>query len=160
MYNKKTKVQLNIILFHNQKFIHIFFFSQLSQLSYFAHFTLNTFWPLEICVPMALHHSYTSTLYNKVKTKFRQWRKEGNVLFNDALNTFYLWLYGVRHMVKYHTDSERGNPPPPHGLLFSISSKGSFYMHHPTDRIAHTTAFVITVVSDSEVRIFCMSIKP
>ena len=21
---------------------------------------------------------------------------EGNVLFNDALNTFYLWLYGVR----------------------------------------------------------------
>ena len=27
--------------------------------------------------------------------------KEGrNVLFNDALNTFYLWLYGVRHMVK------------------------------------------------------------
>ena len=26
-------------------------------------------------------------------------RKEGNVLFNDALNTFHLWLYGVRHMV-------------------------------------------------------------
>ena len=24
--------------------------------------------------------------------------KEGNVLFNDALNTFYLWLYGVIHM--------------------------------------------------------------
>ena len=22
-------------------------------------------------------------------------RKEGNVLFNDTLNTFYLWLYGV-----------------------------------------------------------------
>ena len=33
--------------------------------------------------------------------------KEGNVLFNDALNTFYLRLYGVRHMVKYHSDSER-----------------------------------------------------
>ena len=33
--------------------------------------------------------------------------KEGNVLFNDALNTFYLRSYGVRHMVKYHTDSER-----------------------------------------------------
>ena len=27
-------------------------------------------------------------------------RKEGNVLFNDALNTFYLRLYGVIHMVK------------------------------------------------------------
>ena len=33
--------------------------------------------------------------------------KEGNVLFNDALNTFYLRLYGVRHMVKDHSDSER-----------------------------------------------------
>ena len=28
------------------------------------------------------------------------WRKEGNGLFNDALNTFHLRLYGVRHMVK------------------------------------------------------------
>ena len=27
-------------------------------------------------------------------------RKEGNVLFNDVLNTFYLQLYGVRYMVK------------------------------------------------------------
>ena len=53
-------------------------------------------------------------------------RKEGNVLFNDALNTFYLRLYGVRHMVKDHSDSEKGNPLPPHRLLFPISSKGSF----------------------------------
>ena len=29
------------------------------------------------------------------------------VLFNDALNTFYLRLYGVRNMVKDHWDSER-----------------------------------------------------
>ena len=29
-------------------------------------------------------------------------RKEGNVLFNDAFDTFYLRLYGVRHMVKDH----------------------------------------------------------
>ena len=53
-------------------------------------------------------------------------RKEGNVLFNDALNTFYLWLYGVRHMVKDHSDSEKGNPLPPHRLLFPINSNGSF----------------------------------
>ena len=51
---------------------------------------------------------------------------EGNVLFNDALNTLYLQLYGVRHMVKDHSDSEKGNPLLPHGLLFPISSKGSF----------------------------------
>ena len=53
-------------------------------------------------------------------------RKTGNILFNDALNTFYLRLYGVRHMVKDHSDSEKGNPLPPHRLLFPISSKGSF----------------------------------
>ena len=33
--------------------------------------------------------------------------KERNVLFNDTLNTFYLQFYGVRHMVKDHSDSER-----------------------------------------------------
>ena len=44
--------------------------------------------------------------------------RERNVLFNDTLNTFYLWLYGVRHMVKDHSDSEKGNPLPPHRLLF------------------------------------------
>ena len=47
-------------------------------------------------------------------------------LFNDALNTFYLRLYGVRHMVKDHSDSEKVNPLPPHSLLLSINSKGSF----------------------------------
>ena len=49
-------------------------------------------------------------------------------------------------MVKDHSDSKRGNPLPPHGLFFPINSKGFFYMHHPTDRIAHTTAFVTPVV--------------
>ena len=52
--------------------------------------------------------------------------RERNVLFNDALNTFYLWLYGVTHMVKDHSDSERGNPLLPHRLLFPINSMGSF----------------------------------
>ena len=33
--------------------------------------------------------------------------KEGNIVVNDALSTFYLWLYGVRHMVKDHSDGER-----------------------------------------------------
>ena len=32
---------------------------------------------------------------------------ERNVSFNDALNTFYLRLYGIRHMVKDHSDRER-----------------------------------------------------
>ena len=67
-------------------------------------------------------------LFNDALNTFCLWlygRKEGRVLFNDALNTFCLWLCGVRHMVKDHSNSERGNLLPPHGLLFLISSKGS-----------------------------------
>ena len=65
-------------------------------------------------------------------------RKE-NVLFNDTLNTFYLRLYGVRHMVKDHSDSEKGNPLPPHRLLFPINSNGSFICTIPqTDTHSET----------------------
>ena len=52
-------------------------------------------------------------------------------VFNDALNTFYLRLYGVGPMVKDYSDNERGNPLPPHGQLFPISSKSSFICSIP-----------------------------
>ena len=53
--------------------------------------------------------------------------KEGNVLFNDAVNTCHLRLYGVVHMVKDHSDGERENLLlTQHELLFLISSNGSF----------------------------------
>ena len=95
----------------------------------------------------------TSFVPNKGQSTHFVW-KEGNVLFNDALNTFYLRLYGVIHMVKDHSESERGNLLPPHGLLFLISSKGSFiciipaetWVAGPTNRIAHITAFLTPVV--------------
>ena len=32
--------------------------------------------------------------------------KEGNVLFNDALNKSDLWLYGINYIVKDHSDSD------------------------------------------------------
>ena len=44
---------------------------------------------------------------NWVHTLVSAQNKEGNLLFNDALNTFYLHVYGVRHMVKDHSDRER-----------------------------------------------------
>ena len=50
-------------------------------------------------------------------------------------------------MVKDHSDSKRGNLLLPlHGLLFLISSKESFHMHHPIDRITHTIAFFAPIV--------------
>ena len=53
-------------------------------------------------------------------------RVEGNVYLMTHSTHFILRLYGVRHMVKDYSDSERGNPLPPHRLLFQINSKGSF----------------------------------
>ena len=91
-------------------------------------------WPW---LTMADHESqdtYTTDLQCELRhvtghmgwVSYRQ-RKEGNVLFNDTLNTFYLWLFGMGHMVKDHWDGDRGNLLPPlHGLLFLISSKESF----------------------------------
>ena len=42
-----------------------------------------------------------------VRFALQEGKKEANVLFNDALNTFYLRLYGVRHMVKDHSVRDR-----------------------------------------------------
>ena len=74
----------------------------------------------------------------------RPGRKEMFYLTTHSTH-FSLRLYGIRHMVKDHSDSEKGNPLPPHRVLFLISSKGSFICTIP-DRIAHTTAFVTPVV--------------
>ena len=64
-------------------------------------------------------------------------RRKGNVLCTDALSTFHLWLYGIRHMVKDHSDNLRGNPlSPRHGLLFPISRKG-FFNVSSQDRACH-----------------------
>ena len=72
-------------------------------------------------------------------------RKEGNVLFKDALNTFYLRLYGVRHMVKDHSDRETGNALPPHRLYFPSSSKGSFTTPTTTTTTTTTTTYFLLV---------------
>ena len=58
------------------------------------------------------------TLLQRARTYCSSGRKEGNVLFNDALNTFYF-------------DSKKGTPRPPHMLLFPINSKGSFICNIP-----------------------------
>ena len=68
---------------------------------------------------------YVSSFKNEYQIALKA-RGERNYLFNDTLNTFYLRLYGIRHMVKDHSDSEKGNLLPPHRLLLSINSKGSF----------------------------------
>ena len=52
-------------------------------------------------------------------------------------------------MVKDHSDNERGNSllNTYMGYSFQLVAR-DFYMHHPTNRIAHTKAFVTPVVYD------------
>ena len=72
----------------------------------------------------------TKTLYQR--------RKEGNVLFNDALNTFYLRLYGVGHMVKYHSDSEKKPAVATWGYSFRLTARVILYApSHRQDSTYH-----------------------
>ena len=59
-------------------------------------------------------------------------RKEGNVYLMMHSTHLILRLYGVGHIVKDHSVSEKGNPlPPVHGLLFLINRKSSFICTNP-----------------------------
>ena len=49
----------------------------------------------------------TPTVTELITYKCTMRERERIFLFNDALNTFYLRLYGVRHMFKDHSDSEK-----------------------------------------------------
>ena len=51
---------------------------------------------------------------------------EGNVLFNNILNTLFLRLYDIGYMVKDHSE-RKPVAGKIHRLLFSISSKDYFY---------------------------------
>ena len=64
---------------------------------------------------------------------------EGNVLFNDALNTFYLQLYGVGHMVKDHSDSKRGSHM---GYSFQLAARVHLYASsHRQDSTYHSLCY-------------------
>ena len=53
-------------------------------------------------------------------------RKEGFYLTTHSTHFIYGYMASDIIMVKDHSDSERGNPLPPHGLVFPISSTGYF----------------------------------
>ena len=57
----------------------------------------------------------------------KEGRKEGNVLFNDTLNTFYLRLYGVIHMVKDQSDFKGGNRCRYMGYSFRLAARVLLY---------------------------------
>ena len=53
--------------------------------------------------------------------------KQEELFYLTTHSTHFIYGYMTSDMVKDHSDSERGNPLPPHGLLFPINSKDSTY---------------------------------
>ena len=51
-------------------------------------------------------------------------KKEENVLFNNVLNTFYLWLYGVIHMVQDNSDREGGR-----NEMFYLTTQSTHFIY-------------------------------
>ena len=70
-------------------------------------------------VGITKNQNQSSHMWHRTRLSSFVNRQEGNVLFNDALDIFLIWLYGIGDVVKDHSCSERGNLLPPlHGLLF------------------------------------------
>ena len=97
---------------------------------------------LHLCSHFELHSlNELINVWGQPSTKIHRLlgiRKEGNVLFNDALNTFYLRLYGVRHMVKGHSDSEKGNI----GYSFRLTARVLLYApSHRQDSTYHELCY-------------------
>ena len=64
-------------------------------------------------------------------------------LLHRALNTFYLWLYGVTHMVKDHSDSEREETRCHHmGYSFQLAVRVLLYASsHSQDNTYHNLCY-------------------
>ena len=67
--------------------------------------------------------------------------KEGNILFNDVLNTFYSSLHAVRHMVKDHSDTERGTRCRHMGYSFWLAARVLLYASHRQDNTYHSLCY-------------------
>ena len=98
------------------------------------HMYVYTYTPAYIHIHTIIH--YYTCIHSKIHI-----HSYINYTYNTCTQNMFIYGY----MVKDQSDSERGYPLPPHGLL-SAYQQGSFYMHHHTDRIIHTTAFVTPIM--------------
>ena len=112
---------------------------QLTKYYSLCHFCLRKYWGLynsllgylSACLISSLNWSISVRIKVNYFLLNNIWRKEGNILFNNALNTFYLRLYGIRHAVEDHSESKRWNPLPiaARVLLYAPSHKQDSTYH-------------------------------
>ena len=89
---------------------------------------------MKFTIKKALKNIVTGTVAGGIHTArlgvklINKEEKEGNGLFNDALNTFYLRLYAFRHMIEDHSDSERKENRCRHiGYSFRLTARVLLY---------------------------------
>ena len=69
-------------------------------------------------------------------------KKEGNVLFNGALDTFYLLLHSVGQIVKNHSDSKTRTLLPLHGYFICLPTRVRLYASsHKQDNTYHDLCY-------------------
>ena len=86
--------------------------------------------PVFLCLASFFSSECSKYLHiRKKKNVFTEGRKK--IFYLTTQSTFYLRLYGVRHMVMDHSHSVRGNHLPPHRLLFPNSTNGYFIFTIP-----------------------------
>ena len=83
----------------------------------------NTIPSFQLVIIETLTESEHALFYHSA-TSVGEGKKE--MFYLTMHSTHFIYGYMASDMVKDHSDSEKGNPLPPHGLLFSINSKGSF----------------------------------
>ena len=76
---------------------------------------------LSICLSIRFQTLRNPTLYR-------------NVLFNDALNTFYIRLYGVKNQSERERERERERETRCRHYIDYSFRLGIFNMYHPTDK--------------------------
>ena len=103
----------------------------------------NHEWTWEISVLKIAHtHTHTHTHTNTHTHTHTHERNEGNVLFNDALNTFYLRLYGIRHMVMTSHIMREETRCRHMGYSFRLTAKVLLYVpSHRHDNTYHVLCY-------------------
>ena len=89
---------------------------------------MNVFIFCLICTFNVIVHAYHDRQFlpHPVLPSKRERGGRKEIFYLTTHSTHFIYGYMASDMVKDHSDNERGNPLPPHRLLFPISSKGSF----------------------------------
>ena len=141
-------------------------FTKLCRISHAAHLVFEEAWYVQSRVSESAHNRFLVTSRQMWQLSSEDYIKKFDVsclvtnitlpMGDEGRKCFYLtthsthlvtviWCRDIWTMVKDHSHRERKPAPATWATLFDYQQE-FFYMHHPTDRLTHTIAFVTPVV--------------